>query len=60
MYVKASVTIIQNVQIAQRMNVFGVKIMNDVLTKMHIHLHFPMVNAENGQQMSTVVELHQV
>lgn len=60
MYVKASVTIIQNVQIAQKMNAFGVKITNAALTKMRIHLRFHMVNAENGQRMSTVVELHQV
>lgn len=60
MYVKVSVTIILSVLIVQKMNVFGVRIMNDALTKMHTRLHFRMVNAENGQQMNTVVELHQV
>lgn len=57
MYVKVSVTIIQSVQIVLRMNAFGVRIMNDVLTKMHTRLHFHMASVENGQQMSTVVEL---
>lgn len=60
MYVKAFVTIILSVLIVQKMNAFGVRIMNDALTKTLIHLHFRMVSAENGQQMSTVVELHQV
>lgn len=60
MCVKVFVTIIQSVLIVQKMNVFGVRIMNVVLTKMHIHLHFHMVNAENGRQMNIVVELHLV
>jgi len=60
MYVKVFVTIILSVPIVQKMNAFGVRIMNDALTKMRIHLHFRTVSVENGQQMSTVVELHQV
>lgn len=60
MYVRVSVIIIQNVQIVQKTNAFGVRIMKDALIKMHTHPHFHMVNAENGQQMNTVVELRQV
>lgn len=60
MFVRVYVIIILSVQTALKMNVFGVRIMNDALTKMHIRLHSHMVSAENGQQMSTVVELHQV
>lgn len=60
MYVKVFVTIILSVQTVQKTNAFGVRITNDALTKMHTHLHFRMVSAENGQQMSTVVELHLV
>lgn len=60
MYVKVSVTIIQSVQIVLRMNAFGVRIMNDVLIKMHTRLLFHMASVESGQQMNTVVELHQV
>lgn len=60
MYAKAPVIIIQSAQIVRKMNVFGVKTMNGALTKMRIHLHSPMVSVENGQQTSTVVELHQV
>lgn len=60
MYVKVYVTIIQNVQIVPKTNVFGVRIMNDVLTKMRTRLHFHMVNVENGQQMNIVAEHHQV
>lgn len=60
MFVRVYVIIILSVQTALKMNVFGVRIMNDALTKMHIRLHSHMVSAENGQQMSIVVELHQV
>lgn len=60
MYVKVYVTIILNVQIVLRMNVFGVRIMNDVLKKMHTHLLFLMASVENGQQMSIIAELHLV
>lgn len=60
MFVRVFVTIILSVQIVQGTSAFGVKIMNDVLTKMPIHLRFHMANVENGQQMNTDVELHQV